>query len=430
MTNEFFDCDRLDPDYWIKQQYIRNLFKGKEVVRLKDIAVEVTDGTRTKREFIKTGGCRFIGPSDIIENYINIHNLKKISGQDLKEKDFVEKGDILLTSIGKSGRVVLVPEALDGCVYSSDLIKIKTQDESVQVQVFSHLISPMGQLQLDAIKMGVLNRISISDLKDLEIPKINTSETTVNFNDSEKEREAKKLYDYLVSRFDEVIQYESGQEGQQIKSYISEKTLENQRWDVEYYKFFESKIYNLIYKTDNQIKWQRLKDIVEIRKANLPEILPDQIVKYFFIKDINSVTSVILKYREDKFGELSNRVRVQVEEGDILTSKAGSATGTANHTTAIVTKEFENMFTTDALLCLKPKLIDPFYLLFLLKQSVVLKQIEMKSAGTYIKLIQNKEFETIMIPRLTESIENEISSGMKEFIDLNKASLLDDKAVK
>lgn len=278
--------------------------------------------------------------------------------------------------------------------------------------------------------MGVLNRISISDLKDLEIPKINTSETTVNFNDSEKEREAKKLYDYLVSRFDEVIQYESGQEGQQIKSYISEKTLENQRWDVEYYKFFESKIYNLIYKTDNQIKWQRLKDIVEIRKANLPEILPDQIVKYFFIKDINSVTSVILKYREDKFGELSNRVRVQVEEGDILTSKAGSATGTANHTTAIVTKEFENMFTTDALLCLKPKLIDPFYLLFLLKQSVVLKQIEMKSAGTYIKLIQNKEFETIMIPRLTESIENEISSGMKEFIDLNKASLLDDKAVK
>lgn len=149
---------------------------------------------------------------------------------------------------------------------------------------------------------------------------------------------------------------------------------------------------------------------MEIRKANLPEILPDQIVKYFFIKDINSVTSVILKYREDKFGELSNRVRVQVEEGDILTSKAGSATGTANHTTAIVTKEFENMFTTDALLCLKPKLIDPFYLLFLLKQSVVLKQIEMKSAGTYIKLIQNKEFETIMIPRLTESIENEISS--------------------
>ncbi|SKB72905.1 Type I restriction modification DNA specificity domain-containing protein [Acetoanaerobium noterae] len=420
VTNEFFDCDRLDPDYWIKQQYIRNLFKGKEVVRLKDIAVEVTDGTRTKREFIKTGGYRFIGPSNIIENYINIHNLKRISGQDLKEKDFVEKGDILLTSIGKSGRVVLVPEELDGCVYSSDLIKVKILDESIRVQVFNHLIGPMGQLQLDAIKMGVLNRISISDLKDLEIPKRNTTETTVNFNDSEKEREAKKLYNYLVSRFDEVVQYKSTEDVMQIRSYVSEKTLENERWDVEYYKFFMSKLYDLIYKTDNQVKWQRLKDMVEIKKANLPEIHPEQIVRYFFIKDIDSVTSIILKYREDKFGELSNRVRIQVEEGDILTSKAGSATGTENHTTTIVTKEFESMFTTDALLCIKPKLIDPFYLLFLLKQPVVLKQIEMKSTGTYIKLIQNKDFENIMIPRLTETIEYDISMGMKKFIALNK----------
>ncbi len=80
--------------------------------------------------------------------------------------------------------------------------------------------------------------------------------------------------------------------------------------------------------------------------------------------------------------------------GEIVTAKGGSATGTKGHATALITEEFDGMVTTDALYNLvPPKRINPYYLLFLFKQPIILNQVNMFTKGTLYKLIQRNDFE-------------------------------------
>ncbi len=101
---------------------------------------------------------------------------------------------------------------------------------------------------------------------------------------------------------------------------------------------------------------------------------------------------------------------------EIITAKVGSATGTENHITAVVTSKYSNMMASDAFYNMVTKEIDPYYLMFLFKQPIILKQFEYLATGLYFKSINRKDFENIRVPRIAD--EGVIASKMREYVDI------------
>jgi len=56
--------------------------------------------------------------------------------------------------------------------------------------------------------------------------------------------------------------------------------------------------------------------------------------------------------------------------------------------------------------------------LFLFKQPIILKQIEVGAVGLYYRILSRNVFEKISIPRLPEEAEEQISKSMRRYIEL------------
>ena len=201
------------------------------------------------------------------------------------------------------------------------------------------------------------------------------------------------------------------------KYFYVEEYLDSYRLDPRYYSNFYTELYRLIHKNFDDVKWQELRELAEIKKANKPDISAKQKVKYFLLADLDPNFSIIKKTREDFYSNLSNRMRYIVRSGELVTAKGGSATGTKGHATALITEKFDGLVTTDALYNLVPRRINPYYLLFLFKQPIILNQINMFTKGTIYKLIQRKDFEKIRIPRLRADLEEQIADKMMNYLN-------------
>ncbi|NLK09645.1 MAG: restriction endonuclease subunit S [Staphylococcus equorum] len=191
-----------------------------------------------------------------------------------------------------------------------------------------------------------------------------------------------------------------------------------ERLDAKYYTYLESKLYKITHRNCNDIIWQPLGQIVEIKKAIRPNINENREIEYINISNVDADLSIITSNEKDLYKNLSSRIRYVLKENELITAKSGSATGSENHTTAIVTGRYEGMMASDAFYNIRTIEVDPYYLLFLFKQPIILKQIEAGSTGQYFKTINRNEFEEISIPRLNPLIETEVAKKMKIYIRL------------
>jgi restriction endonuclease S subunit len=143
--------------------------EGIKTVKLSSIATEITDGTRVKRNYIDEG-IRLINVGDFKDGTIYQPSIKSISAEGLREKDYIKENDVLVTAVGRSGQVVRVTSNLEDCVISSDIIRIRLKQPFTARRLVAYLNSEAGQYALESIKSGLINRISISDIKELKIP--------------------------------------------------------------------------------------------------------------------------------------------------------------------------------------------------------------------------------------------------------------------
>ncbi|MEG3042353.1 MAG: restriction endonuclease subunit S [Clostridium sp.] len=417
------DGNKISYQYIIaKLEFEKNL--GSNIKKLKEISVSITDGTRIIKEYVERNGNRIIGPGDIKDNNIYINNLKVISKNELSEKDYIKEGDILITTSGKSGQIIYVLQELEGSVITCDICRLRFGDESYALGIYNFLKSELGQLQLQSIMEGKLNRISLKDIGNLLIPKdINITgdctKKSLDFQDKQN-----KIYRVCVNQFKKIVDYDPIDDKLKGIFYTEERLLDSKRLDVKFYAYKEGILQSLISEDTKEIKWQNLGELVEIKRAIKPPISEDQEVKYFTLKNIDAGLSVITTTENGVYGQLSNRMRYIVKEGEVVTAKAGSATGKEGHISAVITKSTEGMLTTDAFFNLIPRKINPYYLLFLLKQPVILRQIEMNTKGELYKVIQRDDFENIRIPRLNSDIEDSIIKKMKEYIEGYEEALL------
>lgn len=421
MKTIFIQAKDLDGNK-LSYQYIMTKIElkkniGSSIKRLKDISVSITDGTRAIKEYIEKNGARIIGPGDIKNNNIYINNLKLISKDKLTEKDYIKEGDILITTAGKSGQIVYVSQELEDSAITCDICRLRFNNENYALGIYNFLKSELGQLQLQSIMEGKLNRIALKDIGNLLIPR--DIKITGSFEQESLEFQEKqnKIYRACVNQFEKIVDYDPLDDNPKVTFYIKEGILDSKRLDVKFYTYRAGILNKITTKDTKEVKWQNLGELVEIKRAIKPSISKQQEVNYFTLKNIDAGLSVINTTEKGVYGELSNRMRYIVKEGEVVTAKAGSATGTEGHISALVTKNTEGMLTTDAFFNLITRKINPYYLLFLLKQPVILRQIEMNTRGELYKVIQREDFENIRIPRLSSDIENSIIEKMKEYIE-------------
>ena len=419
ITPDKMDGKRISYDYVVQQFKIQRLLQNHSLIALSDICKEITSGIRVKKEYYTDkNGYKIIAPGDIRNEVIYINELNIVQPEVVREKDLINSGDILITASGKSGQIIYVNEALEGCVITSDIIKITLRDRDKGIRLYKFLKSSIGQMLLNSIKIGILNKIFVEDVGNLLIPEDFHTYQEDCSDDSTGYAEAEKLYRSAENIFYRVFDYK-GEENNLKYFYVTEY-LDSHRLDPEYYSNFYTELYMVINKNFDDIKWQELGELVEIKKADKPDVSENQKVKYFLLADIDPYFSIIKETHEEFYGNLSNRMRYIVRSGEIVTAKGGSATGTKGHATAIITEEFDGMITTDALYNLVPRRINPYYLLFLFKQPVILNQINMFTKGTLYKLIQRKDFERIRIPRLSLDIENSIADTVRLIFESGK----------
>lgn len=416
VTQDKMDGQRISYEYVTQNYKVQQLLQGKHLISLKKLCLEITSGIRVRKDFyINENGYKIIAPGNIKNGLIYIKELKEVHRNAVKEKDIINRGDILITAAGKSGQLIYVNKEIEGYVISSDIIKISLKDKEKGINLFWFFKSDIGQMLLNSIKIGTLNKIFVEDIENLLIPKYFETKHVPDINDITQIKQIEKTYLSAQNILSKFINYTGKEE--YIKRFYVQKQLDSLRLDPEYYMNYFTDLYKAINKNTKNVRWQELKELVEIKIADRPLINDTQKVRYFLLSDIDPHFSIIKQTHQGIYGNLSNRMRYVVREGEIVTARAGSTTGTKGHVTALITDEFDGMVTTDALFNMVPQKINRYYLLFLFKQPIILNQIKMFTRGAVSKLIQRKDFEKIKIPRLQSDIEEKLGNMLSIYIN-------------
>ena len=183
------------------------------------------------------------------------------------------------------------------------------------------------------------------------------------------------------------------------------------RIDAEYYKPAFSKLSNWLTKKGAK----QLGELVEI-KSKKADILsdPNAEIGYIEITDVNSSTSEIIGTQKLKAGEAPSRASYEVREGEIITEVAGVSTGTKNHATALVTKEFDGAVCTNGFRVLVPKAIDPYYLVYYLNSDLFLQQMLRCRTGSAIPSVVEEDLRHTLVLIPEKEKQQEIISKVKE----------------
>ena len=418
MYYEFVSVNNLDGhkiscEYLKIKKFVYDTLKNEKLIELKNITEQITNGIRIRKEYYSQDGFRVIGPGDIKNGVVVFDALKCVKKDIVNEKDTVNKGDILITAVGRSGQIIYVEDDLDEVVITSDIIKITMKNKEGVKLLVNFLRSNIGQNIINMQKGSRGNRLLVKNIENMMIPKefykyIDSCNDTVDLNLGAYE--SLKKAEVLFSKY---LYYKG--ESESKKFFFINKELNVDRLDFNYYSKLYSNLYKLVNTDTEDIKWQRLRDLIEIKKAVKPKLNDYDEVRYFTLSDVDANLSIVKETHKEVYCNLSNRMRHIVEEGEIITAKAGSATGTKSHATVLITKELDGMLTSDVLFNLIPKKIDKYYLLFLLKQNIIISQISMIAKGTVYKLVQREEFENIRIPRFKKEVEDLIISYMKSY---------------
>ena len=119
---------------------------------------------------------------------------------------------------------------------------------------------------------------------------------------------------------------------------------------------------------------------------------------------------------------MPSRASYDITTGDIITAVAGNSIGTTNHVSAFVNEEFNGCVCSNGFRVLKvdQNLIDPLYLLFFFSSKEFQDQIFRLRTGAAIPAISDSDFLSVLVPRLSETAENDISRLIKSGYDARR----------
>jgi type I restriction enzyme M protein len=190
------------------------------------------------------------------------------------------------------------------------------------------------------------------------------------------------------------------------------------RFDFDYYS---PETRNLFINTNNSTV--KLGDICEIVKTKSSKLRKDTgLIEYIELSDINTNSFEIINATPYNIHDLPSRASFEIKEGDIITAVAGNSIGTRKHATALVSKKHSGCICTNGFRIIRNSKIDPYFLLFYMKNEKFLKQMYMLRTGAAIPSVSDSDIKNIIIEIPKDDIMNTIVEKMR------KISLLRNKA--
>lgn len=399
-------------------------------------------------EFVKyvNQGIPYLRVQNVKENKIDLTGVKYISEEaheKLKRSQLKPK-DVVMTITGRVGTVAVITPEIACANASQEIVRIRVNDTIIEPEYLAiYLNSEIGKNLLERLFTGSTRaRTLIRNVRRIPIVTPNKKEQlaiVAKMLLMKKQRDHKLLEakmalekaNKIVFHAYETIYSKIGIKIQPMTDkifFVSKDELDN-RLDVGYYL----KIKNYIIEPKYPII--QLDEMVDFSELTVdPTKKPLQSIKYVQIQDVDAVKSKIVSYSTLLGRDASDRARRVLKEGDIITAMSGSATGTANHSTAIISKEFDNCVATTGFGVLRPKEnIDGIFLFFMLKSPYILDEIKRRLTGATIPAITKTEFKKIRIPLAPLEIQHEIAAFLtKATLDaeviMSEATLLKSEA--
>jgi type I restriction enzyme M protein len=183
------------------------------------------------------------------------------------------------------------------------------------------------------------------------------------------------------------------------------------------FSFYSPETRNLFINTNNNTV--KLGDICEIVKTKSSKLKRDTgLIEYIELSDINTNSFEIINATSYNIYDLPSRASFEIKEGDIITAVAGNSVGTRKHATALVSKKYSGCICTNGFRIIRNSKINPYFLLFYMKNEKFLKQMHMLRTGAAIPSVSDSDIKNIIIEIPEDDIMNIIIKKMQTVFSL------------
>lgn len=435
---------RIDSDYF-KKQFL-TFFDN--VPHLRPLGDFVEDGYRVVYENTEVLDEQiakennypvFLQATDINTPFIDRNNLHYVSEAEWIRypKGRIKKGEILIEVKGKIEKVAIVPDDFpEKTLVSGSLYKMTVNKKISKHVLLCYLISKYGVAFKDRYKTNLLiSFVSKSDLYRIPIPnfsiefqnKIDVAFTRI----IACQKQTKTLYVEAENMLLEELGLNGADGGVIEKSYYDISTygndgstpcvtiksfpniVNNGRLDAEYY---QPKYDNLFIQL-NKFETKRLGNIVQIRKSIEPgsEAYQNQGIPFMRVANLSKFgfSDTDIHLSPDEYGDV-----IRPKQNTILLSKDGSVG------IAYKVEQDTDVITSGAILHLTitDNEFMPDYLTLVLNSVIVGMQAERDAGGSIIQHWKPSEIENVIIPKLSQEIQQEITNKVRESFALRKES--------
>ena len=160
-------------DQLIKARFVEMFGDCDDMVSISDLCSIITDGTHQSPKF-QESGIPFILVSNLSNNTVTYNTEKYISEEtynELYKRTPIEKGDLLLSTVGSYGHPAVVTENTR-FLFQRHIAYLKPKREVVNsFYLHSALLAPDGQRQIEEKVKGIAQKtLNLSEIRTIRIP--------------------------------------------------------------------------------------------------------------------------------------------------------------------------------------------------------------------------------------------------------------------
>ncbi len=170
---EFRKAQLLELEKLIKSRFVEMFGSCNNWMTMDKLCSIITDGTHQPPKF-QNSGIPFLFVSNLAENKVTYNTEKYISEetyQELYRRTPIEKGDLLLTTVGSYGHPAVVVEEKK-FLFQRHIAYLKPKQELVNsYYLHGALLSPDGQRQIEEKVKGIAQKtLNLSEIRKIMIP--------------------------------------------------------------------------------------------------------------------------------------------------------------------------------------------------------------------------------------------------------------------
>ena len=421
--NDRFDSEYYRPEYLeIRHEldHVKNKNAMKDLFIIKD-----GDHAERAREFVKIG-IRYLRAQDLKDGFIDDSEPVFVSKEvfDSLKRSHIYPRDILFSIMGATDKISIYPEKYPIVTANRAIAILRVRNSRIlnPYFVFSFLRSKYGFKQIIRNKKGgVQKRINLGDFYDISIP-IPPQSLQLHIEELVKEAFSKrKLADQKYEQAKQLLEEELGLDKLRLKE---EKTFEakfsdidgSTRFDSEYYKPKYKQIIEFLKHSGFEVK--KLKEVVNISDKKIdPTKEPNKKYRYVPIAKINQ-NGEIDEWDEFSGWQAPSRARMLIKKGDVLVSSLGGSIDKI----ALVPEELNNSLATTGTFVINSDNFYSEFLFLLFKTELTKFQLEQKTAGAIMTAVPKTTFGDLLIPLISKSNQEPISTLVRESFSLRKES--------